>query len=338
MSPANSAISSLDNSTYGSVDAYPHSREDILIAGLRALRPMGLPRTDRLRDDLRKLRHETGMEEDEMGTSDMVQGIMFRMESEVREKPHLLIAYAFTLYLAILSGGRHIRSELCKAGVDFWTCTPPSLATQEKKSAWNWRSPVPSLSRLNPYAKSTTSSTSATAPLDSPARSHKPLPLAEISHFESMGLSFWFFPGSSDGEDIRAKFKANLEELSQFISPRQEDEIVAEAQLIFSQIEALVGELDIAVATQRALGALADVESDTEVDIDVETSQSAVLEQALEEEVRVEELQTSPTSLTAVSPSDETSLLVGPYWVGLAVVMCGVSYAAMVYSKTWSGV
>ena len=78
--------------------------------------------------------------------------------------------------------------------------------------------------------------------------------------------------------------------------------------------------------------------ADTEVDIDVETSQSAVLEQALEEEVRVEELQTSPTSLTAVSPSDETSLLVGPYWVGLAVVMCGVSYAAMVYSKTWSGV
>lgn len=121
------------------------------MVGLRALRPMGLARTERLRDDLRKLRHVCGMEEEDEGLSDVVEGIMLRMESEVREKPHLLIAYAFTLYLAVLSGGRHIRSELCKAGVDFWTGhKAPELVLQEqKKSTWNWCSPVPSLSRLN---------------------------------------------------------------------------------------------------------------------------------------------------------------------------------------------
>jgi heme oxygenase len=271
-----------------------------------------------------RLRQFCNIDEESVGTSQVVKGVVARMEDEVRDKPYLLVAYAFTLYLAVLSGGRHIRSELCKAGVDFWTGIDKAEAeaVPEKKAAWNWMSPVPSLGRLNPYAKKPTTEALS---LDEAPRSRKPLPASEIAHFENLGLSFWFFPGSADGEDLRVKFKANLEELSQYISPSQEDEIIAEAQAIFSRIEALVGELDVAVATGTALG--------EPVKAAVDKRESSTLN-GPPAELKVEDL--LPQTVTIGLPvSQNEHLAPFPWWAGLAMVMCGVSYAAVVYSKTW---
>jgi heme oxygenase len=310
------------------VDAYPHPHEDALIAGLRTLRPLGLARSKRLQDDLVKLRHVCGVTGQE-GRSEVVERWVARMEDEVRERPHLLVAYAFTLYLAVLSGGRHIRSELSKAGLPFWTgttadeVTNTAQATTEKKpaSSWNWRSPVARLTSSKP----TPPSPSAT--LDTAPHSRKPRSAADLAAFEPNGLSFWFFPGASDGEDLRAKFKANLAELQNYISPSQEDEIVAEAQAIFSRIEALVGELDLAVAA----GARAEAQS---------TAEDEALDAALDE-VRFEkpQLVAVPLGSPALPPAvlRDASGLAVPAWVGLAVVMCGVSYAAWVSSHVWTG-
>lgn len=44
-------------------------------------------------------------------------------------KPHVLVAYAWCFYMAVFSGGRWIRSELVKAGSDFWR---PETGTTEK--------------------------------------------------------------------------------------------------------------------------------------------------------------------------------------------------------------
>jgi heme oxygenase len=40
------------------------------------------------------------------------------------QHPHLILAYAWTLYLAIFNGGRFIRAELEKAGSGFWGGSP----------------------------------------------------------------------------------------------------------------------------------------------------------------------------------------------------------------------
>lgn len=49
--------------------------------------------------------------------------------SSVLKKPHLLLAYTWLFYMALFSGGRHIRFALRNAGVHFWN----SLSNEERK-------------------------------------------------------------------------------------------------------------------------------------------------------------------------------------------------------------
>ena len=44
-----------------------------------------------------------------------------RMSYSLQNKPHLLIAYGWVMYMAIFSGGRWIRQQLSNAGAEFWT-------------------------------------------------------------------------------------------------------------------------------------------------------------------------------------------------------------------------
>jgi heme oxygenase len=42
------------------------------------------------------------------------------MRARVRQKPHLLVAFAWVFYMAIFSGGRWIRGQLANTGPEFW--------------------------------------------------------------------------------------------------------------------------------------------------------------------------------------------------------------------------
>ncbi|OAA36479.1 heme-binding peroxidase [Metarhizium rileyi] len=59
------------------------------------------------------------------------------LKQHVSKKPHLLVAYIWIMYQALLNGGLFIRAELMKAGPDFWgmsaedmdpTALPPPLS------------------------------------------------------------------------------------------------------------------------------------------------------------------------------------------------------------------
>lgn len=54
-----------------------------------------------------------------------------QIEASLREKPHVLLAYAWTMYLALFNGGRWIRGQLVSAGSEFWRGEPFPLSFWE---------------------------------------------------------------------------------------------------------------------------------------------------------------------------------------------------------------
>ncbi|KIW03456.1 uncharacterized protein PV09_05225 [Verruconis gallopava] len=330
-----SQVPSLEN-TWDSLETYPHplsqSRgvDDPLISALRTLRPMGIARSSRLKNDLEYLRCVCGIPEDDARCA-AADAIKAHVDSQVRSKPHLLIAYAWTMYLAVFSGGRYIRSLLCDAGEDFWlgrhespAATETSSQAEKKSSGWNWRSPVARLS-----------SSSTKAGTESKSRSKQPKTVDELRSFEAKGLSLWFFPGPNDGEELRAEFKQRLRELEPLLSVEQELEIVSEAQAVFSRVEALVSELDLAISASTApqMPPTFDAQPAGHDDASVEAADLSYQPQ-----------KTAPAANTSSSSSPSVPAPVTashqrwfelPSYAGIAMVICGISYVAMYYGGTW---
>jgi len=187
-----------------------------LISFLRTLRPPGLARSARVRKDLIYLQKSSSAEGDgisEYEQSEAVKIFIEHIRDTVSSNPHLLIAYAWTLYMAIFSGGRWVRAQLCSAGEQFWNA-PPTTITSSSKSD----------------------------------KEKEKLSLEELMIFEPLGLSFWFFPSDRDGEDIKAEFKRRLQDGEHILTTEQRKEIVKEAQGIFDRFSDMVADLDSALA------------------------------------------------------------------------------------------
>jgi hypothetical protein len=198
------------------------------------------------------------------------------------------------------------------------------VPTIEKKSSWNWRSPVARLTSSSP-------NTEASKP-----KSRKAKGVNELRTFEAKGLSFWFFPGPQDGEELRTEFKQRLQDLEVLLSVEQEMEIVAEAQAIFSRVEALVSELDTAAAVGTAVAAPA-INRDR-------SEQEHIRDQfsPLEDQITTDVKAQTTTSVVPASLEQERLMTKNPRWLelpgyaGLAMVICGISWCAMYYGGTWS--
>jgi hypothetical protein len=50
----------------------------------------------------------------------------------IQEKPHILLAYVWILYSALLYGGRDIRTMLLKAGPEFWGLSGAEMTSQRR--------------------------------------------------------------------------------------------------------------------------------------------------------------------------------------------------------------
>jgi heme oxygenase len=236
--------------------------DERMIAFLRGLRPGGLTRSGRLNRDIEVLGHGNGVSPEdtaEMARGEALEEFCSHIRQAVNEKPHLLIAYAWTMYMAVFSGGRWIRSQLCQTGEEFWTGAPikPSETEAEK------------------------------------------LQVQDMAKFEPLGLSFWFFPGAQDGEDIKAKFKQRLQDGESILTTEQRADIVAESQEIFTRCDALVRELDVMHPEPTPL---------------------------IANELIVEKKKTNANAHWFGAPG----------YAGLALVISGVSWYAMYHSGTWS--
>jgi hypothetical protein len=205
-----------------------------ILSFLRTLRPAGLIRTPRIRRDiayLRKLSSSSNNSDEKISQaaekeSEAIKAFTQHMRTTVKENPHLLIAYAWTLYMAIFSGGRWVRAQLCTAGEDFWSATASAS------------------SPAKPTSTSTSTQQQQQQPKEKEKSSHGWGNWEDLKPYEDRGLSLWFFPGAEDGEDIKTEFKRRLQDGEHMLTAAQRGEIVTEAQGIFDRCEALVQELD----------------------------------------------------------------------------------------------
>jgi hypothetical protein len=67
---------------------------------------------------------------------------------------------------------------------------------------------------------------------------------------EEKGLSFWYFEGEEDGEDIKREFKARLAGAEALLGEELRLDVVEEARRIFTLCGAVVGELDEKLGTE----------------------------------------------------------------------------------------
>lgn len=190
------------------------SHEYDVVGSLAFLRPSGLARSQALRADLQAIIKRTRQY---VTTRAVGRELGNRVKAQVDAKPHLLITYAWVMYMAIFSGGRWIRQQLAQAGGDFWVGSDIP----------NW--PTLPDNELD----------------DSPE-------VQEEKRSDPPGFSFLYFPESGeDGEDIKAEFKSRLAESEALLTDEERAEVVEAAQGLFDDCIGLVRELDEAVAKQK---------------------------------------------------------------------------------------
>lgn len=194
----------------------------------------GLLRSGRLRADIRTL---TGtpdhkIEEQIKAISDHghLAEFIAHTKKSVQINPHVLLAYAWVLYMALFAGGRYLRASLSEAGgfEDFWDRDPSPVRTYEATRA---SEPTSSPSKISPETEVRPSARRQTR--------------SECSQMmKKQGLQFFDFVGDEDGEDIKREFKQRIAEAEVLLTDGEKADIIKEAQAIFSFMIMMVSELD----------------------------------------------------------------------------------------------
>lgn len=90
---------------------------------LTSLLPPSLPRTPSLHADLSRLLASPvplALRQPPTTTSPRLSAFLSHTRRSVAKNPHVLVAYAWVLYMALFSGGRFILATLESAGPEFW--------------------------------------------------------------------------------------------------------------------------------------------------------------------------------------------------------------------------
>lgn len=151
-------------------------------------------------------------------------------KQSVQTNPHVLLAYAWVLYMALFSGGRYLRASLKTAGgfEDFWDRDPSPVRTNEAMRA---SEPTQPYSQENAEQEVRLSARRQTR--------------SECSQMmKKQGLQFFDFVGDEDGEDIKREFKRRIVEAEVLLTDGEKADIIKEAQAIFSFMVMMVSELD----------------------------------------------------------------------------------------------
>lgn len=212
---------------------------------LAHLRLPGLLRAGRLRADIRVLTrtpdHKIDEQLEAVSQNGHLAAFIAHTKASVEANPHVLLAYAWVLYMALFSGGRYIHASLQSAlgaEIDFWTRDPSpvrpysitSPSSQGGTRRRNSRSGIPPTHRRSPRSK-TRSETEAS----------KQVP----------GLQFFGFLGDEDGEDIKLEFKKRITEAEILLTPGEKEDIICEAEEIFKFMIDMVAELDSVMGTSE---------------------------------------------------------------------------------------
>lgn len=177
-----------------------------------------------------------------MAKKGMLARFTAHIKKAVKANPHVLLAYAWVLYMALFSGGRYLRASLQTAGGlgdEFWARDPspirPYLITLQKTGRLRRRGSSSSPSSLS---------------LESSPHGHEERGRKHSTRSEEEqtrifpGLQFFHFVGEEDGEDIKRDFKKRIADAESLLSDVEKEDIILEAQAIFNFMLELVDELD----------------------------------------------------------------------------------------------
>jgi heme oxygenase len=219
------------------------SRTHSLLAHLRL---PGLLRAGRLRADIRVLtgtpEHKIDEQLEAVSQNGRLAEFIAYTKQSVEKNPHVLLAYAWVLYMALFSGGRYLRASLQGAGGsgDFWNRDPSPVRPYSITTS---HSPSPSLRRrskseIPPFGERTSGSRSN---YRSENQASKMVP----------GLQFFNFLGDEDGEDIKREFKKRITEAEALLTNGEKEDIIDEAEEIFKFMVEMVSELDAVMGTNE---------------------------------------------------------------------------------------
>ncbi|XXH00761.1 hypothetical protein Hte_007112 [Hypoxylon texense] len=206
------------------------------------------------------------------------------IRKSVAERPHVLLAYAWVLYMAIFSGGRFMRRSLERVDPTsaFWTplAAPssssasepeqPETKTETAQQQQQQGGPNMAVALLGPWLadrvglgdKAPTSKAqqqTKQATTGGPQHLHQQINRQQRRPQTQDGeedqpplhpLAFFRFDTPTDGEDLKRTFKARLAESTSegsagnLLSTKERGDVVAEARLVFDAMIRAVGELD----------------------------------------------------------------------------------------------
>jgi heme oxygenase len=195
-----------------------------LLSVLKSLYLPQLMRSDRLRSDIEELTGWSSHVVEEqlklVGQSGRLAEFTRHIKRSVEKKPHILVSYAYILFMALFAGGRFIRASLESAGAEFWNQTPSAV--------------LPSLRPCDPCPERR-----------GQINVEKGLSSGSPCHSSHTGpLRFFHFSTSQDGEDLRQEFKKGLAEIETVLTTHEKHDIIQEAICIFDNMALLVSQLD----------------------------------------------------------------------------------------------
>ncbi|KAB8296117.1 hypothetical protein EYC80_008911 [Monilinia laxa] len=201
----------------------------------------GLLRSGRLQADIRTLTgtpdHKIEEQLKTVSENGRLAEFIAHTKQSVQTNPHVLLAYAWVLYMALFSGGRYLRAALKMAGgfEDFWDRDASPVRPYEATQA-----PKP------------TQSSSKGSSEEEIRQSARRQARSECSQtVKKHGLQFFDFVGDEDGEDIKCEFKRRIAEAEGLLTDGEKADIIKEAQAIFSFMVMMVTELDAICGTME---------------------------------------------------------------------------------------
>ncbi|KAI2629135.1 heme oxygenase-like protein [Hypomontagnella submonticulosa] len=232
------------------VFAMPMARMRTILSGLHIDK---LQRSTALKEDIRVMTRwpqakVTEIIHDTTARVPVLEDFIAHIQRAVVAKPHVLVAYAWVLYMALFAGGRYIRGsfERIDPASGFWYATDAVQALSDDDDDDSDDSDDEQAHEADTESRHSMPGGFPTSQKISALT--KALLADEASKASSKApLGFFRFATPADGEDLKQEFKARVAAAA--LDSGEREDIVAEAQEIFTRMIAVVGAIDEALGT-----------------------------------------------------------------------------------------
>lgn len=168
------------------------------------------------------------------GTTGALGAFLVHIKDAVDDRPHVLLAYAYGLYLALLSGGSYIRTELMYLTAEFWLAVPDPVRPGLVPCT---RGPGDEPERLRRHSTFECDSGQHGLAGEDPSIT---LPLSFLDFDTPLGHE----NPRQRAKDLKAEFKRRFSNAEKDLTEPERCDIVAESVIIFDHLESVVGQLD----------------------------------------------------------------------------------------------